>query len=358
MNGMVVGLYNPYLETLGGGERYIISLASYLSGMHDVRIFWDDPGILKRAHERFGLDLSRVTIEPNIWKPGRLMRKLTQSAAYDRIIIVSDGSIPLSFAKKTYLIVQFPIPWVRADSPVSRFKLRRIDGVIVYSDFVKRHIDPVLRVDSRVIPPGIPVSEFTAGKKAKTILTVGRFTQGMNTKKQEVLIEAFKRIHEAKKAPGWRLVVAGGVRSEDEKYVKHLADIAQGYPISIESNVKYSRLRRLYASASVYWHGAGYGEDLSSYPHYAEHFGITVVEAMAAGCVPIVFDGGGLPEIVTDGKNGFVWKTPEELITKTLAFIQQPAHAKKLADAAAGRAHDFEERNMLQQFAAYLELGS
>jgi len=44
-----------------------------------------------------------------------------------------------------------------------------------------------------------------------------------------------------------------------------------------------------------------------------EHFGITPVEAMAAGCVPIVYRGGGLTETVTKD-SGFTWKTIDELI--------------------------------------------
>jgi glycosyltransferase involved in cell wall biosynthesis len=34
---------------------------------------------------------------------------------------------------------------------------------------------------------------------------------------------------------------------------------------------------------------------------------------MAAGCVPVVVNKGGQPEIVEHGKNGFVWNTLDEL---------------------------------------------
>jgi glycosyltransferase involved in cell wall biosynthesis len=43
-----------------------------------------------------------------------------------------------------------------------------------------------------------------------------------------------------------------------------------------------------------------------------EHFGITIVEAMSAGCVPIVHDSGGPREIVDD-RTGFRWQTEEEI---------------------------------------------
>ena len=45
----------------------------------------------------------------------------------------------------------------------------------------------------------------------------------------------------------------------------------------------------------------GYGVDAQREPRRMEHFGMVATEAMAAGCVPIVFCGGGLPEIVSHG---------------------------------------------------------
>ena len=43
-----------------------------------------------------------------------------------------------------------------------------------------------------------------------------------------------------------------------------------------------------------------------------EHFGITIVEAMSAGCVPVVHDSGGSKEIVS-GEIGFRWQNLEEI---------------------------------------------
>jgi glycosyltransferase involved in cell wall biosynthesis len=43
-----------------------------------------------------------------------------------------------------------------------------------------------------------------------------------------------------------------------------------------------------------------------------EHFGITIVEAMSAGCVPIVHDSGGPRETVND-RTGFRWQTEKEI---------------------------------------------
>ena len=51
-------IYNPYLNTLGGGERYTITFANVLAEAgYDVDIEWNDPKILKQLSERFGLKL-------------------------------------------------------------------------------------------------------------------------------------------------------------------------------------------------------------------------------------------------------------------------------------------------------------
>ena len=81
----------------------------------------------------------------------------------------------------------------------------------------------------------------------------------------------------------------------------------------LHPNVEYGKLRQLYSQATLYWHATGYGENEAHHPERFEHFGITPVEAMAAGCVPIVLGKGGLPEIVEHDKSGFLWNTLDEL---------------------------------------------
>lgn len=53
-----------------------------------------------------------------------------------------------------------------------------------------------------------------------------------------------------------------------------------------------------------------------------EGFGISVVEAMARGCIPITFNNGGLPEIIEDGKSGFlVERMTSTLLAETILKV-------------------------------------
>ena len=62
-----------------------------------------------------------------------------------------------------------------------------------------------------------------------------------------------------------------------------------------------------------------------------EHFGISTVEAMSAGAVPIVYRGGGQVEIVRDDENGMLWKTIDELTTKTRTIIEDSSLYMRLS---------------------------
>jgi glycosyltransferase involved in cell wall biosynthesis len=48
-----------------------------------------------------------------------------------------------------------------------------------------------------------------------------------------------------------------------------------------------------------------------------EHFGVTTVEAMSAGAVPVVINTGGQREIVTHGVDGFLWNDLDSLAEHT-----------------------------------------
>ena len=79
-------------------------------------------------------------------------------------------------------------------------------------------------------------------------------------------------------------------------YINALKQRAEGYPIDLLMDVPGPELRRLFQTATIFWHAKGYGVDPDVNPEHMEHFGIVVVEAMAAGCVPFVFAGGGQRE--------------------------------------------------------------
>lgn len=56
-------------------------------------------------------------------------------------------------------------------------------------------------------------------------------------------------------------------------------------------------------------------------PEWEEGFGITLIEAMAAGLPSVVFDRGAMCELVADGKNGFLIKPDVIKAAETIKYI-------------------------------------
>lgn len=340
---MRIGFYNPYFNGFGGGERYVLTLASHWSKKHSVVLFWDDSSILGESKKRFGLDLSRVKTVQNIFGGKNLLRKLFLSRQYDLIFFLSDGSVPTSFAKHN--ILHFQVPFARIET--NPLKLSRFQAIVCNSSFTKSHIDVRMSEKATVIYPPVRTVDLKPGRKKKQILSVGRFSSHYQTKKQQVLIETFRKGLEAGRLSGWRLTLAGGLLSSDHDFFATLKEQSKGLPIEFFPNSSYAKLTQLYEESSVYWHATGFGE---SDPTLAEHFGISTVEAMAAGCVPVVYNGGGQSEIVTHKKSGFLWQTTDELIDFTVVLESKNSLHTAMQKEARLRAKEFDEWRFVQAF--------
>jgi len=344
---MKFGFYSPYLDTFGGGERYILTLASHLSQNHQVDIFWDDTNIKAPLARFLKIDLSKTKFVENIFKKPTF-KKVLATSAYDFIFVLSDGSVPLTFASKNILHFQVPFIFPHIDIK-TRLKLKKYNWIIANSYFTKSYIDKSFSVSSKVIYPPVDVNEIKPGEKENLILSVGRFSpKQLHPKKQEVLIEVFKEIY--KKTQNWKLILVGQAKKEDYKYVRTLKKSARGYAIKIIENAPIKKLRKLYSQSSIYWHATGFGEDEVRSPQKMEHFGISTVEASAAGAVPVVIDKGGQKEIVKDGKNGRLWTTKTQLFEVTLSLINDPDLLQKLSLAAVKNSRRFTKEIFIKEY--------
>jgi glycosyltransferase involved in cell wall biosynthesis len=178
--------------------------------------------------------------------------------------------------------------------------------------------------------------------KQQHILAIGRFFPGDHNKTHDVLIEAFRRLDRAG-LKGWQLHLVGG-RTDvpgTDTYISHLMGLARSDSIFFHFDAPRTDLKRLLHSCSLFWHATGFGEDQEAEPEKLEHFGMSTVEAMTHGCVPLVFRSGGQPEIVENGVSGFLWDTTEELQHRTLRLAHNPSDRNAMAKAAHARSQFF-----------------
>lgn len=345
---MRIGFYNPYFDGFGGGERYTLTLASHWSKDHRVELFWDDTSILKKAKSRFDIDLSRVKTAQNIFRGKNLLRKLYLSRIYDLIFFLSDGSIPTSFAKRN--ILHFQVPFAKLEG--NPLKLNRFQAIVCNSEFTRQNLDARFGEKAIVIyPPVEPVSSgFTKLKKENLILSVGRFTAFHQAKKQHEMIESFIKLERS--FPDWKLVLAGGLMQSDEEYFRLLKNLVKGHRVKLFPNIMHKQLDELYRKTKIYWHATGFGE---IDPKLLEHFGISTAEAMSAGCVPIVYAGGGQTEIVDHAKNGYLWHDSDELLRYTSLVASDEKILHKIQPRAMEKAKKFDTQRFFNSFDSLLD---
>lgn len=247
------------------------------------------------------------------------------------VVAVAAGSGPL-----TWFASRVPALWERAESPGF---LSTYDAVVANSEFTAGWIGRLWGRSADVLNP--PVGAFAPGPKEPVIASVGRFFgSGGHSKKQLELVEAFRRLV-AGGVRGWELHLAGGCAPEHRPYLEQVRRAARGLPVVIHVDVTGAELAALYARASLYWHATGLGEDPHRHPDRFEHFGITTVEAMSAGAVPVVIAHAGQLEVVEHGVSGFHFADLDDLVRLTRRLVGDPAEREQLSAAARVRARRY-----------------
>lgn len=359
---MKIGIFDPYLDDLGGGEKYMMTIAECLSKDHDVSVFWDRREDLENLRQRFLLNLDSISIVKNIFSPKTSsLERFIKTKKFDAIFVLSDGSIPLVSSKKLFIHFQQPMEHLRSVSLKTKLKLSKITTIFCNSQFTKSFIDKTFNVDSKVIYPPIALYPKKT-KKENIILHVGRLRVKNVTiagvpigdyKKQSLMIDVFKKMIR-KGLKDWEFIFAISIQEDDKKAFEFLQKKVKGFPIKFIVNKNNKELWSLYNKAKIYWHATGFGENLKEHPEYAEHFGITTVEAMGGGCVPVVINAGGQKEIVEDGKNGFLWNTAEELIEKTNKLIKDQNLWQKMSKEAQLSSKKFAGNRFCREVGALL----
>lgn len=331
MRRKTVGLYTPYLDVMGGGEKHILSILKVFDDAgYNVVIFWNtdlsleiqDKLKLTFEHLRFEKDLREMTF----------IEKAKKISPLDWMLYVTDGSYFFSPAKKTAIFCMVPEKKLYHLSPLNALKTANAI-FIANSHFTATWLNK-WGINSQVVYPYVSEELFTSSpwKRSPIILSVGRFFKHLHAKRHPDLIKTFLRFHAYH--PEYVLVLAGGVKDEDKEYVEELKrEFPQPY-ILFKINIAFTLLKDLYKNAMMYWHFAGFGVDALTNPEQVEHLGMTPLEAMASRTVPFCYSEGGPRELIESGKNGFLFKSSEELLKQTSYFLSSPSLQSQMGDTA------------------------
>ena len=230
---------------------------------------------------------------------------------------------------------------------------RQSDCTMANGSWTAAHLRTLWGGDVKVVYPPcdtrslqeLPIEPEGKGR-SHVILSVAQFRPEKDHAKQ---LEAFAELMSiwramGSPAPRPKLVLAGAVRHDaDQARLDTLITLAEsllrGYSedegctlsaiIEFKANLPYSELRELLGTCKVGLHTM-----------WNEHFGIGVVEMLAAGVVPIAHNSGGPAlDIVQDGLTGRLATTAEQYAEAMAELLVRPdADERRRSLAVAGRA--------------------
>ena len=180
-----------------------------------------------------------------------------------------------------------------------------------------------------VVHPPVNVEELSSvgGDRGRIVLTVSR----MNWGKRVIDIPEI-----AKLVPEAEFYLVGATRSESGPILKVLKERAERLRnFHVETDVPRRRILELMSQASIYLH-----------PPLAEHFGIAIAEAAAAGLVPVVYrDGGGWTDIASRVDQGLGYTSVEEAARTVRSLLNDTERLKALSAKAREVAREFSYEN-------------
>lgn len=361
---MKIGFYSPYLTAhAGGGEKHFLATAALVSGLHEATIFVPEKTnvdtLKKSFEEQFDLDLSKLKWDKSgVFLTGKAWQRWQTSRQFDAFWLVTDGSFFLNGSKKG--IVHIQVPFTNKLSLSNRLKLKSWPIINANAQFTKRVIEDHWNIRvTHLHAPYVDLEKFAEipTRRQKAILNLGRFTSPSNTlhrKRQDVLVEAFILGCQKYKwdKNGWELNLVGPVDGDAEESVRQLKNKAKPWPINIITDANHNQVLNLLKNSDLYWHGAGYEINEAIEPGKVEHFGMSILEAAAAGAVPVVVLKGGISEILG---HDYPWEfsTITELVERSRELMSQ-----SLPERAALR-HELQHkahRYSLDAFAASIAI--
>jgi len=313
-------IIHPLFEILGGGELLALKTSQALreSGFKvDVLTCMSiDLNLLKRL---FGdIELPRIIIKRV--KINNYISKFTHGRAVRlRRILIYRSLIPLinEYMEKYDLVIEtqsnLPMPvdisyihypalvhftvnakkglqWriynKLVELTAKPFKTPRTSKILTNSTWTAHMIYKTHRVIADVVYPPVDIeyfNNFTHNEKDKIIVTTSRFTPEKNLEK--ILDIAHSLLN-------YKFIITGSTGPGSERVLNTLERKIEKLKLNnveIKPNIPRHELGKILSTAKYYLH-----------PPFPEHFGISIIEAMAAGCIPIVYrDGGAWYDVVS-----------------------------------------------------------
>jgi len=215
------------------------------------------------------------------------------------------------------------------------------DLTLVNSSYTGRYVKRIWGVDPIVVYPPVDLENFNPAREKKNfVVSVGRFSP------EKRFEAALKAVALCETSPP--LVLIGTLTLSGRPYLHHLKELAKRLGVSkrvyFAVNASFNQLRIILSKAKIYIHCMK-----------NEHFGISVAEAMASGCVPIVPRSGGCWEdILSEGRFGFGWGSVAELADRIDDLLTNNEKRMRWGRTALERSKIFDEKSFREKMRHFL----
>lgn len=351
---MKIAIFHDYIDTIGGGEKLILTLARELGAdvittdkNDDIikNIEFEDINIISLGDTAKLPPLKQISasikfatcdftgkydffIFSGNWayfaarrhKPNLLYCHTPVRVFYDTYDILLQQQ---SFIAKPVFMI-----WVAIHRSISEYYIGYIEKIVTNSRNTQSRIRRFLNRNAKVVYPPIDISKYHFEKYGYFWLSVNRLYP---EKRVELQIDAFRHM------PTENLFIVGGFAKGDhaEKYASKLID---NLPINVKflGSISEEELIELYANCKGLITTA-----------MDEDFGMTPVEAMASGKPIICTKEGGYMETVVNGKTG-IFINPEisEIINAVNMISEDP---NKFKEECIKRSRDFDSNIFIEK---------
>lgn len=342
---MRIGIIHPFFDVVGGAEQTTLSLIEKLKSTQNVTTLYTvEPPTISET-ENFKFHLIKKKNLPTLWRYQRMqeVKKIFRESQNNDTVIVMGGGLLLERTNVNKMLVYCHSTFTEEDN-FSRARFSGVKGIyykilqnniknsiscmhnknvrlITNSEYTKDEIKKRFGKDSTVVYPPVDIGRFVKffdSIKQKNVITISRYSP---EKKLEDAIDVVK-------SSDLSYVLVGNAKySSQLRLFETIKSRSRQSNIALYCNLSHVEMEKLLGSSKVYFHTS------------KETFGISVVESIAAGCIPIVPDNSAHKETV-----------PFE----ELRYNGKDDASKKLQDAMSGKYDHLRNdlKNHIQKFSA------
>lgn len=332
-----------------GLEPTIVSYDPWIDTIQLLKIFGKSVSYRWLPFSGRGLPRKLREIMNAIKYSASLRESIVVNATANEIFTPSDISyihflqFAYSLKRLRYIAKSWGIDPSAMGGAYASFKAKLLKGILKYSkvilansSFTQHIVENVVGIRPIILYPPVSIPKRGAMPKRRDdiVLTISRFSK---EKRLESVFEIARRV------PSAKFIICGLLG--DKRYYLRLLKMRKEYKLRnvvLCPNIARDRLNELMERSKVYLHTMPF-----------EHFGISIVEGMAHGLVPLVHRSGGPWMDILQGINGlygYAYSDENEASSYLYELLKNEELYQKMSKKAISRALMFSEGAFKQRF--------